>query len=333
MPNSGERRNTSQIEVYSIQLNSNPTSYHDETPIGDDGVHTEIVRSTSGATVEAWREDSLSETHDTVQDIWLAEKSAITASNHAMIQWIKSLENSSWFQHVYGPIIVALATASPTIITLLPQHNSILEPEYWYEILIPLFIHYACILAPLNIIRVSMLMNLDILFTWKRCLKLSMQFFLAFGIPYVLLHIVWVRILGLRHPVPFTGHICMLSAIVPMAVSMWLLFPKDLRKNNNPFRKQILFYLMFGPSGIIIIMEYSIVTALFDAIPIEFQWCMACFLPVVKEFNIWILTKLIYKIAGGKTLPATLFGVCYGYCYILEYGHNTFIYSNCFFGL
>ena len=142
MSNISERSSSSQIEVYSIELDCNPTNSHNDTPTGDDGVQTEIVRRTSGATIEAWTEENSNETRVRVHDVWLAWKTAITTTNQAMHQWVTMLKDSSWFRHLYGPIIVALATASSTIVTLWPQHNSILKPEYWYEVLGVYFMHF-----------------------------------------------------------------------------------------------------------------------------------------------------------------------------------------------
>ena len=36
---------------------------------------------------------------------------------------------------------------------------------------------------------------------------------------------------------------------------------------------------------------------------------MACFLPAFKEFNLWLYTKLLYKVAGGKTQSAAIEGI------------------------
>ena len=340
MSNSVERRNSLQMDVYSIEVDCNPNKNHNERPMGDDGTHTEIVSWPPNRTIEAWTEKNLNGTHGRVHDLWLNGVTALTATHYAIIQWVQSLKgrihdlwldgvnaisathhgtsqwvqsltDSSWFQHVYGPIIIVLAIASTTICTLLPYHNSILEPEYWFEILIPSFMCYFCVWAPLLLVRVSMLMNLDMMFTWKRYLKLTLGYCFGWGLVFVLLHIVWVQMLGYRHPVPFTGHICMLFAMVPESLLLWFLFPEELRKNNNPIRKQILAYIMLTPLGIVLVMEYSMVTVLFDAIPIELQWCVGCFLPVVKELNIRLVNKLFYMVAGEKKLSATLCGVCY----------------------
>ena len=56
--------------------------------------------------------------------------------------------------------------------------------------------------------------------------------------------------------------------------------------------------------------EYRILSSLLEIIPVELQWCFAVILPVAKEFNVWVFTKLLYKTTQGKTLPATLEGIC-----------------------
>ena len=81
----------------------------------------------------------------------------------------------------------------------------------------------------------------------------------GFVIPYVLIHIIWVGILDYRNPMPFVGQTCTVTSMFTEAVTIWFLFPEELRKSNHPFRKQIVAYMMRYPVGIIIGLEYPTV--------------------------------------------------------------------------
>ena len=252
MSNTSEHSSSSHTEVYSIELDGNPKN-DNITHIGDNRPHTVSDRSKSEATREAWTEDSSIETHGIVHDLWLEGKSvvtaanqainqwidmlknsswfpsAVTAANQAMNQWIVMLKDSSWFQHWYGPIIVALATTSSMIFTLWPQHNSILHPEYWYEMLGRHFMWILCIQVPLFLTVFNTVMKVDLQLTWRKYFKLFLWFFLGRAVPYVILHIIWVYMFHLRHPLPFLEGVVELLHCGFVGVSLWFFVPKDLR--------------------------------------------------------------------------------------------------------
>ena len=312
MDNTRDHSNISQTEVFSIELNSNPNGDRNDIPLGVDGTPTGRDRSTSQSIPEAWMEENLNSTDGRVHDIWLKGENAVTATEHAINQLVARVKDSLWFQHFYGPIIIALAIASTTICTLWPQHNAILKPEYWYEILGPSAVIGCCVGAPFTIIYIYTVMEVDVLCTWNAYWKLVLGSFFGFTIPYVFLHIIWVNVMDLRHPMPFSAALCHYIAHVPFAIALWFCFPEELRMNNNPLRKQILGLMMLFPITVIVQLGYANLSALFNVIPIEFQWCIALFLPMVKEANTWIYTKVACKAAGGNTLPAKLAGVCGG---------------------
>ena len=311
MSNWRKHTNSSQIEVYSVELDCNTNRCHNETPSGHDEAETETARNKKKASIQAWADECSNKTRESVQDAWLKMENIATSSKNTMNQCVSRMQDSLGFQHFYAPIIVAFAIASTTLFTLWPQHNGILHPEYWYEILSPMIIFYFCTLVPLTITELYTVMKVDDMFTWNKYIKLCLSHAFGFGIPYVLLYLVWVSALDYHHPIPFLGQICMVISQVTKVVTLWFLFPEDLRTNNHQFRQQIICYTMTFPVTTMISLGYSNLSSLFNIIPMEFQWCVAVFLPAVKEFNLWMYTKLLYKAAGSQTQSATIAGICY----------------------
>ena len=52
--------------------------------------------------------------------------------------------------------------------------------------------------------------------------------------------------------------------------------------------------------------EYAGITKILLLIPEEYQWIAALFLPIIREFNIWIGLKLAKKATGGDVTSAIL---------------------------
>ena len=118
MSNSRKHSTSSQIEVYSVELDCNTNGCHNETPTGNDESDTETAKNKPKAIIEAWADECSNKTQESMQDAWLKMENIGTSAKNTMNQCFGRMKESLWFQHFYGPIIVALAIASTTIFTL-----------------------------------------------------------------------------------------------------------------------------------------------------------------------------------------------------------------------
>ena len=48
-------------------------------------------------------------------------------------------------------------------------------------------------------------------------------------------------------------------------------------------------------------MEYFVITWLFVTVDVEYQWTIGILLPIMREMNAWIFTRICYKSAGFKS--------------------------------
>ena len=83
-----------------------------------------------------------------------------------------------------GILIILLAVASSTIVTIWPQHDIILHPEYWYEPLVPIIIGYFAISSGNIAIDCWTMMKIDLIKTWNAFFELYCFSSLGFLIPY-----------------------------------------------------------------------------------------------------------------------------------------------------
>ena len=199
----------------------------------------------------------------------------------------------------YGIASIVGPVASTLVYTLIPCHNVILFPEYWYELplqgvfsLGPIWCCYIIYLCSsyMNIRCIRTMQNL-----WKMWLITGSTMFFGVLISYL----IWVYALHYRYPVPLTGYLIILSSMmISSLITLWYMFPRKWRKNEE-FRqrlKRFIYVFLFQQFTTI---EYGIVTSVLLAVHIDYQWVVAIFMPFVREMNIWIITKLVSKATNG----------------------------------
>ena len=64
------------------------------------------------------------------------------------------------------------------------------------------------------------------------------------------------------------------------------------------------------PLYFLISQAYTQLSSLFFSVPLNIQWCLGIFVPLLKKFNMWIATKIAFKAAGGSTVSAKLAMIC-----------------------
>ena len=207
---------------------------------------------------------------------------------------------------ILGSLVFILAVCISMIVTLCPQHNGIIHPEYWYEPILPMTLGYIMIVSASNITECYLVMKVDLILTWKSFFKLFIVTASTCFIPYVVIYIVWVYKLGYRHPMPFIGQSSALIQSILRPVVFWFIFPPHLRIDDKVFRKTLLGFTSLFPLRFIMAIVYGRIASTITALPNNMQWCVAILLPLVKKINIWWTTKIGYKAAGCTDQSAQL---------------------------
>ena len=86
---------------------------------------------------------------------------------------------------------------------------------------------------------------------------------------------------------------------------IWHCFPPKWRKNKR-FRCRLKWFIIAMAVNQCISMEYAIITKIFFATPEKYQWAIAIFLPVVREMNGRIITKLASKASNGDMTSVSI---------------------------
>ena len=90
--------------------------------------------------------------------------------------------------------------------------------------------------------------------------------------------------------------ICGTTSFNAMLTTLWFQFPKRSR-DNKIFQIRFGYFLLSQILLNVFVWEYAIIGYVFVNVSEDYQWIPSLFLPIPREINGWILTKICYKAA------------------------------------
>ena len=138
----------------------------------------------------------------------------------------------------------------PTI--LLPQHDGIKAPDYWYELMINVNLTFNLSWVLAVFYDGKKILKIQSIATLGSCLRLYFASVLSFDVIYYISHLIWTRGFGYNYPIPFANLAVYLSSFVFLA-TLWYEFPERLRADKverNRIFAYILCYLWYAIVGL-----------------------------------------------------------------------------------
>ena len=215
----------------------------------------------------------------------------------------------------YGAIALSIITISSFSVILLPVHNVIISPQYWYEII---FSSSSLMIFMVSAIAIGVRTVLD---PFKKripfvVIDLLISCKVAEALVICLGHLIWSVVLGYFEPLP--NKIIVLSFPVLMAVycRMWKLMPHE-KKVEDKFRKKCKIYILYELWNMFVVIQLTGLSILLGIVPADIQWLVSLVVPLNKEINSYVLSKLITKSSLTENLVQAKFMV--GICNNLNY--------------
>ena len=209
---------------------------------------------------------------------------------------------------VYGVLGIIPALSLKWFYTLIPVHNLILKPQYWYELPIQLTFGFLPIMSAYSMYSCSYFMNIKYIKSARHAISIwivmVVMTFLLFGI----LYLSWVHLLHYQFPVPLTGYMYLLCSIITVLLALWYRFPREWR-NNDRFVKRLRYFMIVFFLGQLVYLEYAILTKLLLTLPKDYQWILALFLPFIRELNSWAQIKMFTKFCSDGD-PSSVRIIC-----------------------
>ena len=202
-------------------------------------------------------------------------------------------------------IFIAFATTLGCIIgtclyMVIPVHNLIEHPKYWYEFPMQYTISFVPLYAAHIMYDFAFCMNIDSIKTIRTFLILAITLMIVAWVSFGLGYLTWTYGLGLRYPVPFIGYIIFSALLVTVLTTIWFRFPRTWRYNNNFLNRLkwcVLAIFCFNLQPV----ENIIWTGILLILPDDFQWVAALFLPFIRKFNTWSIIILAKRSSDGDS--------------------------------
>lgn len=207
-------------------------------------------------------------------------------------------ENISLKYAIYGIGSIIISILPTALFAIVPHHNIIRTPGYWYEFPLLCTIFFLPPWIAEILFKSASYINISSIKNSRNFLKLLLIALSGFWTSQGIVYFVWTKIANYRYPIPFNGYLStqVISAIT--FVSVILLFPRDWRKIF--FLKQRLYWLSTAlVCGLFLPTLYLPITKIMISCPGKYQWIVAVAFPVLREFNSWILFKLSKRASDG----------------------------------
>ena len=212
------------------------------------------------------------------------------------VSWTKG------FLTVIGIIIASLI--STLYLTVVPAHDVVQNPQYWYEILYHGTIGHISISIGFCV-PASWFMNISQM-RKPRTLAIVCLISNVVGNTWVLLnYIVWTHILHFEYPVPFLGYTHYGIDVIISIIALYFNYPKSWR-NDSTFKTRMKFSLVLVQYLIILDIANTIVTEILREFPNQYQPIIALLLPLNREIILFIFPRFIDKTACGDASAAEI---------------------------
>ena len=213
--------------------------------------------------------------------------------------FIKSCEVWFWISF-YLSIIIFLSMLLSMPTSLIPLHNAIKFPAYWWEVIIHAALGYTLYEVLNTIVECRMVFNFDFLTSIGFFLRFYTLNLLSLLVSSCTCYLVWTLWLGFNHPIPFLGIIGYIFSNLTHFVSLWFQFPYHLR-NKEVARRMFVAYILYRLWSLFYSNQLLGIKMIMDKLPLEIQWIMSVILPINRELNLLVFIKLLKKCIDPKT--------------------------------
>ena len=205
----------------------------------------------------------------------------------------------------YAMLIPILSMLLSAGFTIFPQHNVFQQPGYWYEAAIPINTGLVPSVVFLTVLRMRVFFE-EIKIKTSAWIKLYLANSINVCFIVFITHFLWTDYLGYAYPVPWLYILIPMMLFPFLLFTIILLFPREYREDLEK-RKTIKWFIVYKVAFFTACFERLFVILAFLSTPLEVQPLWAIALPMWREFDLWMLTKLVKITAGVDNRNAKIF--------------------------
>ena len=219
---------------------------------------------------------------------------------------------------LYGILSLLIMTISSFSVTVLPVNNILVNPEYWYEIIIstsfaPFFM--ACATA----FKIKSVVDE---YVSRGTIRLIVELFLCYKITEIsgicLIHLIWSEGFGYYEPFPLRQFITHNLGQLAFISRLWYLMPKQMLIDDT-FRIRWRSFVVWCCWSFFVAYQLIAIQGLLKFVLRDIQWIVSVIVPLSKEINdriqIILITQYFNKESIGdvKFIGKIMSHVIYSY--------------------
>ena len=207
-------------------------------------------------------------------------------NNHTSYLQNTHLDQNTLPYLVYGLLGIVTSFFATSIYILIPVHDVITNPEYWYEIMLQTSI-ILVVMGDVFVVNCSEWMNIDRIKTIKNVVIVSIVLVTVYITIWCSSYVVWTHGLDYQWPIPFVAYLVTYTAIFYGWIALFYCYPKAWRKDKL-FNKRIKFFLIALSFNMGAGMTYQIILKGFIVLSDSYQWILVVIFPLIREFYLWL---------------------------------------------
>ena len=220
----------------------------------------------------------------------------LISGNSVKVSWVKGL--------LLTTLIVLIGLPSTFLYTLVPAHDLIQYPEFWYE-----FLFHGSVLHTLRSLAfclpASWFMNISLMRSIRTLITVCITSNVINTTWLILSYYLWTHGLHFQCPIPFVGYAMYGTETLIHIVVLFLRFPRKWRQDVE-FRKRMKFFVIIIQYIIILDLANTVVTQILEEYPNQYQPLMALLFPINRELILLIFPRFIGKTAHGDETGANI---------------------------
>ena len=205
---------------------------------------------------------------------------------------IKSIPSLLISNVTYIFIILSISILWSTPATVIPAHNAIQFPNYWWEAIVTGGPTIALYLAVITVLDWKLFYDT----TYTKLLWTFVGLFANALVSIVscwcVCFLIWTVWLGYNNPMPFVGMICYVITNLSQFIAIWYLFPKE-QKTGEHYKKKIWAYIGYRLWQLFYVQQQLALKTVMMKLPLSLQWLVAFVVPVLRELNLTVLKKIL----------------------------------------
>ena len=172
-------------------------------------------------------------------------------------------KSSLYLEGLLGIAIIVAGSLLTLSFTCWPQHNVILNPEYWYEPMMSFNVITMFVFAAFAVEEAKVLLNAKNILSFQSFLRYYLLCVSGSIIFFLSIYYLWVLQFEFPYPMPRTVLVqYLLITFLISPIGNWLIFPSNLKTKGNPFRRKIFALTVLNWLRMIMTALYAIIPSL-----------------------------------------------------------------------